>query len=43
MPPELLRILGVQLPLLRRDPWYFLPTTGAPCPALAPAPSRARP
>src|SRR5258708_7508657 len=28
MPPELLRKLGISLPLLRRDPHYFLPTTG---------------
>ena len=28
LPPELLEKLGVQLPLLRRDPHYFLPTTG---------------
>jgi phytoene dehydrogenase-like protein len=28
MPPELLHRLGVKLPLLRRDPHYFLPTTG---------------
>ena len=28
MPPELPRKLGVDLPLLRRDPHYFLPTTG---------------
>lgn len=28
MPPELLAELGVELPLLRRDPHYFLPTTG---------------
>src|SRR5438067_5134587 len=28
MPPELLRTLGIELPLLRRDPHYFLPTTG---------------
>ncbi|HTO97967.1 MAG TPA: NAD(P)/FAD-dependent oxidoreductase [Myxococcales bacterium] len=28
MPPELLATLGVELPLLRRDPHYFLPTTG---------------
>jgi phytoene dehydrogenase-like protein len=28
MPPELLRKLGIELPLLRRDPHYFLPTTG---------------
>jgi hypothetical protein len=42
MPPELLRILGIQLPLLRRDPWYFLPTTGAPCPARWPLPRAGR-
>jgi len=28
MPPELPRRLGVEIPLLRRDPHYFLPTTG---------------
>lgn len=28
MPPELLRILDVDIPLCRRDPHYFLPTTG---------------
>ncbi|GIF10428.1 phytoene desaturase family protein [Actinoplanes teichomyceticus] len=28
MPPELLRTLGVDLPVLRRDPHYFLPTPG---------------
>ncbi|MGD8823553.1 MAG: NAD(P)/FAD-dependent oxidoreductase [Myxococcales bacterium] len=28
MPPELMGELGVSLPLLRRDPHYFLPTTG---------------
>jgi phytoene dehydrogenase-like protein len=28
MPPELPRKLGVQFPVLRRDPHYFLPTTG---------------
>ncbi len=28
MPPELLQKLGVEMPLLRRDPHYFLPTTG---------------
>jgi len=28
MPPELLRTLDVELPLLRRDPHYFLPTYG---------------
>lgn len=27
MPPELLRILDIDLPLIRRDPHYFLPTT----------------
>ncbi len=30
MPPELLRTLDVDLPLLRRDPHYFLPTPGRP-------------
>ncbi len=29
MPPELLAKLGVQIPVLRRDPHYFLPTQGA--------------
>jgi phytoene dehydrogenase-like protein len=29
MPPELLAVLGVDLPLVRRDPHYFLPTTGS--------------
>src|SRR5436305_11899291 len=28
MPPELLRKLDLQMPLVRRDPHYFLPTTG---------------
>src|SRR2546427_8995234 len=28
MPPELLRKLDLEMPLLRRDPHYFLPTTG---------------
>lgn len=28
MPPELIRHLGLSLPLIRRDPHYFLPTTG---------------
>src|SRR5262249_44564949 len=28
MPPELLRELGVDIPVLRRDPHYFLPTPG---------------
>jgi phytoene dehydrogenase-like protein len=27
MPPELLTKLGIELPLMRRDPHYFLPTT----------------
>src|SRR4051794_27163769 len=27
MPPELERMLGLDLPLVRRDPHYFLPTT----------------
>ena len=29
MPPEILRELDIELPLLRRDPHYFLPTTGS--------------
>jgi phytoene dehydrogenase-like protein len=29
MPPELCRLLGLDLPLLRRDPHYFVPTSGA--------------
>lgn len=28
MPPELIAKLGINLPLVRRDPHYFLPTTG---------------
>src|SRR3954453_23309449 len=28
MPPELLRTLDVDIPVLRRDPHYFLPTPG---------------
>src|SRR2546430_7043975 len=28
MPPELLRTLDLQIPVLRRDPHYFLPTPG---------------
>src|SRR5258706_7853442 len=28
MPPELIAKLGVQIPVLRRDPHYFLPTPG---------------
>jgi phytoene dehydrogenase-like protein len=28
MPPELMKLLGLELPLIRRDPHYFLPTTG---------------
>lgn len=27
MPPELIDVLGVEIPTLRRDPHYFLPTT----------------
>ena len=34
MPPELLRSSSVDLPLVRRDPHYFLPTTGQPLSAL---------
>ena len=30
MPPELLRTLDVDIPVLRRDPHYFLPTPGRP-------------
>jgi phytoene dehydrogenase-like protein len=30
MPPELLRTLDVRIPVLRRDPHYFLPTPGGP-------------
>lgn len=30
MPPELLATLDVDIPVLRRDPHYFLPTPGAP-------------
>ncbi|MEO3924550.1 NAD(P)/FAD-dependent oxidoreductase [Micromonosporaceae bacterium B7E4] len=30
MPPELIRLLDVKLPVLRRDPHYFLPTPGGP-------------
>src|SRR4051812_11412296 len=29
MPPELLRLLEIELPLRRRDPHYFLPTTAS--------------
>jgi phytoene dehydrogenase-like protein len=29
MPPELVATIGIDLPLLRRDPHYFLPTTGS--------------
>ena len=28
MPPELVKKLGVDIPVMRRDPHYFLPTTG---------------
>lgn len=30
MPPELIRLLEVEIPVLRRDPHYFLPTPGGP-------------
>ncbi|GAA2473057.1 FAD-dependent oxidoreductase [Winogradskya humida] len=30
MPPELLKLLDVDIPVLRRDPHYFLPTPGGP-------------
>ncbi len=30
MPPELLRTLDLDIPVLRRDPHYFLPTPGGP-------------
>ncbi|GIH13643.1 phytoene desaturase family protein [Rugosimonospora africana] len=30
MPPELIAKLGVDIPVLRRDPHYFLPTPGGP-------------
>jgi phytoene dehydrogenase-like protein len=29
LPPELERLLGIEIPTIRRDPHYFLPTTGA--------------
>ncbi len=28
MPPELIQKLGIEIPVVRRDPHYFLPTTG---------------
>jgi hypothetical protein len=28
MPPELISTLGIDIPTIRRDPHYFLPTTG---------------
>lgn len=28
MPPELIKVLGIDVPIKRRDPHYFLPTTG---------------
>jgi len=28
MPPELINIMNIDIPLVRRDPHYFLPTTG---------------
>jgi len=30
MPPELMALLDLDLPVVRRDPHYFLPTTGGP-------------
>jgi phytoene dehydrogenase-like protein len=39
MPPELLKTLGITLPLLRRDPHYFLPTPGPAGPATAASPA----
>ncbi|WP_306211996.1 phytoene desaturase family protein [Actinoplanes sp. RD1] len=30
MPPELLQLLDVDIPVLRRDPHYFVPTPGGP-------------
>lgn len=30
MPPELIKTLEVEIPVLRRDPHYFLPTPGGP-------------
>lgn len=30
MPPELIRLLEVEIPVLRRNPHYFLPTPGGP-------------
>jgi phytoene dehydrogenase-like protein len=29
MPPELIAKLGIEIPVVRRDPHYFLPTTGS--------------
>ena len=34
MPPELMAATGVQIPMMRRDPHYFLPTTGQALPAV---------
>eukprot|EP01024_Parvocaulis_polyphysoides_P039171 TRINITY_DN3536_c0_g1_i2.p1 TRINITY_DN3536_c0_g1~~TRINITY_DN3536_c0_g1_i2.p1 ORF type:complete len:561 (-),score=63.49 TRINITY_DN3536_c0_g1_i2:483-2165(-) len=28
MPPELVKILGIKIPTVKRDPYYFLPTLG---------------
>jgi len=28
MPPEIMEATGVKIPVMRRDPHYFLPTTG---------------
>jgi hypothetical protein len=33
MPPELIDILGIKIPTMRRDPHYFLPTTGTQLPS----------
>jgi phytoene dehydrogenase-like protein len=43
MPPELLRLLGLDLPLVRRDPHYFLPTLDGRHLLLGADPAAARP
>lgn len=30
MPPELIQKLGIEIPTIRRDPHWFIPTTGPP-------------
>lgn len=30
MPPELMKKLGIEIPTIRRDPHWFIPTTGTP-------------